>query len=196
MNLLNVFKDDECKLKIYFAKLNPEVYLNNFRYILKKEQEKNIKLQELIKDIKTPKTKKLIDKKITSDKLLNKYQNKVIEASKIFSEYPDGLIIGTCAIIKNDKTIYFIEEGYEEKLRNIYSLSMLKWEIIKKYYHLGYKNFDLGIIPHFKDKNDKYYGIYLSKIGFNPEIYECAGKFDLVINRYIYSIINKFPKKK
>ena len=85
----------------------------------------------------------------------------------------------------------FIEEGYEDKLRNIYSLSILKWELIKKFYKEGYTNFNLGFIP-LNIKDSKYNGIYLSKIGFSPRIYEYSGNYDLVINKIIYSVLSKF----
>lgn len=189
-NLAKSFNDENNKFKIFFAKINPEIYLNNYRYLLKKEQEKNYILQEIITNPNKKKTIKLINNKLISDKLLYKYQNKVIEASQIFSNYPDGIIIAGCAIIKTDNTIYFIEEGYNNKLRNIYSLPTLKWEIIKKYNNLGYNNFNLGKIPTLKS-NDKIYGITQSKISFNPNIYEYPGSFDLIINKYVYTIINK-----
>jgi len=189
------FNNDNIKFELYFAKINSKTYLDNCSTLLSKEKEKNYKLQEDITDLNIPNTKKLLNSKISSDKMINKYQSKVLEASNIFSKYPDGLIIGGCAIIKNDNTIYFIEEGFDDNLRDVYSLGILKWEIIKKYYKLGYKNFNLGILPP-KNKDNKYYGIYLSKIGFNPRIYEYCGKFDLVINKYLYTIIKKIPTKK
>ena len=195
-NLMKYFKDDECKFELYFAKINPEIYLNNYRYILKKEQEKNDRLQTFIIDVNIHKTKKLISNKMTSDKLINKYKKHVIEASNIFSKYPDGLILGACAIIRYGDTIYFIEEGYEEKFRNIHSLNMLKWEIIKKYINLGYKNFNLGIVPNLNNNENKYNGIYMSKICFNPNIYEYCGDFELVTNKYIYTILKKISIKK
>jgi len=195
-DLQKYFNNENTKFELYFAKLNSETYLENCRSLLNKEKDKNYKLQETIKNINIPKTKKLLNDKMTSDKLINKYQRKVIEASNIFSKYPNGLIIGSCAIIKNDNTIYFIEEGYDDKLRDVYSLSILKWEIIKKYCKLGYKHYNLGTIPPLKNKDNKYYGIYLAKIGFNPRIYEYSGKFDLVINKYLYTIIKKLPQKK
>jgi len=193
-NLEKTFKNEDCKLEIYFSKITPEIYLNNYRYLLKDEQERNYKLQEIVSNLNVKKTIKLLNKKMKSDKLLNKYQNKVIEASQIFSNYPDGLIIGACLVIKTNNTIYFIDEGYNEKLRNIYSLPMLKWEIIKKYNSLNYVNFDLGAVPSLNN-NDKYYGIYQSKIGFSPQIFEYQGSFDLVINKYIYKILENIKRK-
>jgi len=191
--LLRYFNNKECKFNIYFAKLNTEIYLNNYRYFLKQEQDRNYKLQEKISNLVIKKTTKLLDKKISSDKSLNKYKNKVLEASDLFLKFPEGLTIATCAVIEFGDTVYFIEEGYNEKFRNIYSLSMLKWEIIKKYNMLGYSKFNLGAIP---EKTNKYSGLYNSKIGFNPNIYEYSEELDFPVNKYIYKIIKKIFQKK
>ena len=195
-DLKKYFNDDKSNFELYFAKLDSKTYLNNCYDLLNKEKDKNYKLQQDISNINIPNTKKLLNEKMTSDKLINKYQSNVIKASNIYSKYPDELIIGSCAIIKNDNTIYFIEEGYEEKFRYIYSLGILKWEIIKKYYKLGYKHFNFGSIPPLKNIDNRYYGIYFSKSGFNPKIYEYSGKFDLVINKYLYTLLKNLPQKK
>ena len=188
--LNNEFNKNDNKFEIFFLKINPEEYLNNCRNILNLEKEKNYYLQEKIKDINIKKTKKLLNSKISSDKLINKYQTQVIKASNLYSKYPHEITVATCAVIRTNNTIYFIEEGYEEKLRNIYSLNILKWEIIKGYMKKGYKNFNLGNIPMLKDnKDDYYYGLYFSTASFNPTILEYAGEFDLVMNKYIYSIL-------
>ena len=189
-NMLNYFNDDNTKFEIYFAKLNTDKYLDKCRNILYKERDVNSNYKDLIRDITVKKTDKLIDDKIKSDKIINKYKSKVIEASNISSKFNGSVDVATIALIKQGNTIYFIEEGYEDKLRNIYSLSILKWELIKKFYKEGYTNFNLGFIP-LNIKDSKYNGIYLSKIGFSPRIYEYSGNYDLVINKIIYSVLSK-----
>lgn len=189
-NMLNYFKDENAKFEIYFAKLNTDKYLDRCRNILYKERDINSNYQEIIRDINIKKTNKLIDSKIKSDKIINKYKSKVLEALNISSKYNGDIDIAAIALIKQGDTIYFIEEGYEDKLRNIYSLSILKWELIKKFYKEGFTNFNLGFIP-LNIKDTKYKGIYLSKIGFSPRIYEYSGNYDLIINKIIYNVLSK-----
>ena len=184
------FNKNNYKFEIFFSKIDSEKYLNNYRELLNKEKDRNYILQEQIKDLMVKKTKKLLNDKMKSDKLINKYQMQVIKASNLYSKYPNGIIAAACAVIRTDNTIYFIETGYEEKVRNLYSLSILKWEIIKGYMKKGYKNFNLGNIPMLKNnKDDYYYGLYFSIASFNPNIIEYCGEFDLVINKYIYGIL-------
>lgn len=192
-NLKECFNNNDCKFEIFFCKINPENYLNNYRELLNKEKDRNYLLQEKIKDINVKKTKKLLDSKMKSDKLINKYQSQVIKASKLFSKYPNEFITAACAIIRTNNAIYFIDEGYEDKIRDIYSLNILKWEVIKGYCKKGYKVFDLGKVPSLKrDKENHFHGLYFSITSFNPKILEHCGCFDLVINKYIYGILKKF----
>lgn len=190
-NLNKNYKND---FEIYFAKINPLTYINNYRKLLANEKRNNERFQELLIN-NSSKNNKILDRKMKSDKLINKYQNEVINASNLLSKYPDGLIISTIAIIKTDNTIYFIEEGYNDKEKDIHSIEGLKWEIIKTYITKGYKIFNLGNLPSIR-KDNKYYGLYLSKVGFNPRIYEYSGNFDLIINKYLYKITKVFNKDK
>ena len=174
---------------LYFAKIDPKIYINDYRYLLKEENIKNSNLNEQIKNINVKKTSNLINKKMISDKRIISYNNEIIKATKLYTEYPDGVIIGAVGILKNNKQIYFLFEGYDEKVKNFYSSYLIKWEIMKKYLDEGYKTFDLGNI----DLNNK--GLCLSKLGFNANIYEYPGQFDLVINKVLYTMINIVKRK-
>lgn len=179
--------------EIYFAKINPEQYINNYRFLLKEEEEKNDKLNELMQNINVKKTNTLINKKMRSDKLITKYNNEIIKATNIYTKYPEGAIIGAILIIKNNREIYFLDEGYNKDLESFYSSHLIKWEIIKKYLTIGYKIFNFGKIINM----DKTNGNYLFKIGFGGKVYEYIGTYDLVINKWLYwivKIINNIKK--
>lgn len=179
--------------EIYFAKINPEQYINNYRFLLKEEEEKNDKLNELMQNIDVKKTNALINKKMRSDKLITKYNNEIIKATNIYTKYPKGAIIGAILIIKNNREIYFLDEGYNKDLETFYSSHLIKWEIIKKYLTMGYKIFNFGKISNM----DKTNGNYLFKMGFGGKVYEYIGTYDLVINKWLYwivKIINNIKK--
>ena len=53
----------------------------------------------------------------------------------------------------------------------------------------GYTLFNLGEISgNMNKENNKYYGLYFSKMGFNSKVVEYPGEFDLIINSPLYSI--------
>ena len=125
-----------------------------------------------------------------SDRLITKYNNEINKATRAYTKYPDGAIIGAILIIKNNREIYFLDEGYNKDLAQFYSSHLIKWEIIKKYISLGYKIFNFGSIKNMDKKN----GNYLFKIGFGGKVYECVGTYDLIINKWLYKIIKLIYK--
>lgn len=182
--ILNNFNGDN-KAEIYFAKINPEKYINNYRYLLKEEEENNDKLNEIMQDINIVKTNEFINRKMNSDKLITRYNNEIIRATNVYTKYPEGVVLGAILIIKNNREIYFLDEGRNKDFDDFYSSHLLKWEIIKKYLNEGYKIFNLGPIKNM-EKNDKKYSF---KMGFGGKVYESIGTYDLVINKGLYPII-------
>lgn len=192
-NLFNCFDNDNNKFDIYFASFNTNIYLKNYHNLLDKEKRRNEKISEKIMNQKVINKDYYINKKINSDKLLEKYNNEIIKAMHINKLYKNELVVATIGIIKTNNEINFLIEGYEEKVRNIRASYSIKWEIIKKYIKEGYTKFNLGYIP----KNiDKFSGLYLSKLGFNSNIVEYPNQYNLIINPKIYSFINLIDKNK
>lgn len=192
--ILNNFKGNN-KAEIYFAKIDPEKYINNYRYLLKEEEENNDRLNEIMQDINIVKTDEFINRKMTSDKLITRYNNEIIRATNLYTKYPEGIIAGAILIIKNNREIYFLYEGRNKQFDDFYSSHLLKWEIIKKYLTEGYKIFNFGPIKSMDKKDSK----YNFKMGFGGKVYECLGSYDLVINKGLYpivkilnAIVNKF----
>lgn len=183
--IIDNFNDDVNSSEIYFAKINPEQYINNYRFLLKKEEERNYNLSQIMQNARAKKSDALVNKKMESDRLISKYNNEIIKATNIYTKYPESVIIGAILIIKNNREIYFMNEAFNEELKDFYSSHLIKWEIIKKYLTLGYKIFNFGNIKS-TDKKD---GNYLFKMGFGGKVYECLGSYDLIINKWLYHII-------
>ncbi len=201
LNLTNNFNADkikefissfnnENKAEIYFAKLDPEKYINNIRFLLKKEEEKNDKLNDIMQNINIIKTDEFINTKMNSDKLITRYNNEIIRATNIYTKYPEGVIIGAILIIKNNREIYFLDEGRNKEFDNLYSSHLLKWEIIKKYLNEGYKIFNLGSIKEMDNKDPN----YNFKMGFGGKVYETIGTYDLVIDKILYPLVKVLNK--
>ncbi len=198
-DLMTMLNTNNMKMEIFFSMLNPKEHLINAKKNYLKEKARNEKIQSnFLKNQKSNKDK-LLNKKMTSDKLLKELNEDLISASKMYEKYPEGIIIGSCAIIRNNKEIYFLIDGYNDNFKSIHSSHILKWKIIRHYSKQGYKIFNLGeISSNYKDKNDKYYGLYLYKKGFGGDIIEYPKDMQLIIdeNKYfIYSNICKLKGK-
>lgn len=200
-NLMNTYNTKDNKMEIFFTKLDPQKFLIKSKKLYEAELRKNEAIHQTIQNKMGKMTEKILNKKINSDSLLEKYRELLNKAINFSKTYQESVIVGTCAIIKNNKEIYFLIDGYKENFRNIHSLHILKWALIKKYSLLGYKIFNLGEIhKDYQNTNSKYYGQYMYKIGFGGNIVEYPPNLLLVINKPMYTAYTKLnklkPKKK
>lgn len=185
-HMLELFQSPYNQLTIYLAKINPNTYINNYRYLLKREQINNETLNQKLKDPNVQKTKKLIEKKMISDKIINTYKNEIIRGTEIARKYPNGIVVSGVAVITNKREVSFVKECYVNEFKNIRSIPIIKWEIIKQYIGNGYSVFDLGDITITKNQ--------ITKTGYNGNIIEYSNSFDLVINELLYKL-NGYAKK-
>ena len=196
-NLMNTYNTKDNKMEIFFAKLNPEEFLIKIKKIYESELHKNESIYEIIRKRNGKMTEKMLNKKIKSDKTLEKYKEILNLAINLTLQKKESITVGTAAIIKNNREIYFLIDGYNEQYRNIHSTYLLKWAIIKKYSNHGYKIFNLGEInQNYFNTTNKYHGQYMYKIGFGGNIIEYPPNLLLVINKPIYNLHIKIKKLK
>lgn len=192
LNINNAFNTTDNKMDIFFTKLNTNIFLTNTKKLYEKEKKRNEQINTNMQRNIGKVTEKLLNKKMNSDNLLEKYHQMLNEATKLVQNNETEIILGTCAIVKNNKEIYFLIDGYTEKYRKIYSSHLLKWAIIKKYYKNGYTRFNLGEIhKNYIEKNNKYHGQYRYKIGFGGNVFEYPPNLLLIINKPIYQTHKK-----
>lgn len=185
-DLCSSFNNIVNKAEIYFAKIDTKNYLNNYIYLEKREREVNDRLNIMLSN---GGSKRVLSKKMKSDQRIARYKNEIVKATDIYKRYPDGLILSTCLIIRNDREVWFLADGFSSELKDIYSLSTLKWEIVKKYLHKGYKKFNFGELHEsLNDEKSKYFGLYLHKSGLGNRIYEYTSSYDIIVNKYLYTI--------
>ena len=104
INIINNFNDDNVKAEVYYAKINPEQYVNNYRYILKEEDKRNDNLNEVMQNINVKKT----------DSIINKKTGKLFIESDFLAKYIDATVMCRYKLIlsKNVTGKYSIE--YEQ----------------------------------------------------------------------------------
>jgi len=185
-SMMEIFNTPNNQFEFYLAKIDPETYINNYRYLLKKEQIKNETLNQKLKNPSVKKTNHLIEKKMISDRLITTYSNEISNGTVLFKNHPNGVIISGVATICNKKEVTFIKECYNNDFKHIRSIPMIKWEIIKKQMSEGYHTFDLGDVTITKSQ--------ITKTGYNGDIIEYNNEFHLVMNELLYKL-NGFTKK-
>jgi len=191
-SLLNAYNTPENKMDIFFTKINIQKFLINSKKLYEQEKERNEQIHKNFERNIGHVSNKMYNKKVNSDKLLNKYHNNLKLATELSLTNQSEVIVGTAAVIRNGLEVYFLIDGYSEKYRSIHSSHLLKWAIIEKFYKQGYNKFNLGEVHqlYFSPVN-KYHGQYLYKIGFGGNIVEYPPEMMLLINKRAYNTANK-----
>lgn len=182
-------------MTIYIAYLDPEVYYDHTKSLLEEETLNN---QELVRKMEIDSVgNKLLKKKETSDTLLNKYRMELEKAEKFKKEYPDGLDIGCLLSLRSGCEYLTLSSGVLEEYKSFTPKYLMYEHHIKEAYKEGFQycNF-YGITGDFDPKN-KYYGIYEFKKGFNGNVIELVGQFELPVTKFyfVYQFLKKVYRK-
>ena len=131
----------------------------------------------------------VINSKMNSDKALLSYKNDIAEASKYLNTNTETYLAGALVIKYQNRVIIEIS-GFDKSMGRFSSNYFLYYALIK-YYSKDYKYIDLNGITGDLSKDGYYYGLNRFKMGFNPDVYEYIGEFDLVINDKEYNKLLK-----
>ena len=184
-DLYNVFnKSDD--VDFFLVKVDYKKYLINSQHYYNNELNNNIYLNNKMVSKNNP---SVINAKMQSDKALLAYKNDIAEASKYLNANIETYVAGAIVIKYNNRiTIQF--SGFDRNLKR-YSANYFLYFAILAYYQQDFKYADLNGITADFDKNSPYHGLNRFKMGFNPDIYEYIGEFDLVINESSYNHLLK-----
>ena len=178
--------------EIYFSILNTANYIEKSQKAFEEEEQRNNEINhELEENINSNNTSNIIKRKMASDTLLNYCKQNIINATNLYKQYPEGVIIGANAIIKYNNEIFFLIDGYKQEFKNYCPNHYAKFQIIEKYKNEGYTRMHLNGISGDFSKSNTYYGLTRFKLGFAADIEEYIGEFTLVINKNKYKTFNK-----
>ena len=184
-DLYNVFNKTG-DVDYFLVKVNYKDYLINSQNYYNYELHKNSLLND--KMLHKANTN-IINAKMNSDKSLLSYKNDIAEASKYLNENIDTYVAGAM-VIKYDNRITIQISGFDKELKR-YAANYFLYFAILAHYRGKYKYANLnGIVADF-DKDNPYHGLNRFKLGFNPDVYEYIGEFDLVINESVYNHLLK-----
>ena len=184
-DLVNVF-DKNDSIDLFLVKVDFKNYLINSQAKYNEEMTQNTNLNDkIMKDNKSTN----LNAKMNSDKKLLTYKNDITEASKNLNTTEDLYIAGAL-VIKYENRITIQISGYDKNYKR-YSPNYFLYYAILDYYKATYKYADLNGITADFSANNPYHGLNRFKIGFNPDIYEYIGEYDLIINQKAYNNLLK-----
>ena len=183
--MFKVFKN-----KIKF--LITEIDLNENNILLKEElKNKEIELNQLSNAKYNNGKKNNIKNEIISIKKKITYNNEIIEKNK-----RNNIIMSSSVFIIMKPEIVYLSSGNIEKYLKFNSQYALQWEMIKYAINNGFDKYNFYGIITYDDKNNKDYGIYEFKRGFNGNVEKLIGEYELPISKeyYFIKIIRKIKK--
>ena len=180
-------------MTIYIAYLDPDIYLKHTEELLNEEKKNNEEINKKLESCLVG--NKLTHQKEVSDNLIAKYTEELEKAKKFKEEYPNGKDVGVLLSLKSGEEYLTLSSGILEEYKSFTPKYALYDNHIKDAYEMGFKYVDFyGITGDF-NKENKYYGIYEFKKGFNGNVVELVGQFSLKINSF-YDVYNNLKKIK
>lgn len=191
LDMYEVFGKEDM-FELYFANLNTAKFVEKSKLLYEREELKNNSInQELEENIDSNNKNNIIKRKMHSDTLLNNYKQSIINATNLFKDYPTGKLIGSCAIIKYNREIFFLIYGMDKSFKSYCPMHYMIYQIMEKYHKEGYNRFNLNGISGDFTKTNELLGLTKFKLGFNAHIEEYIGEFTLVINKRKTKTYNK-----
>lgn len=178
-------------MSIYIAYIDPEVYYECSHKNLEEEIINNNKIKEKMQtDMVGNKLKNQLE---TSNRLVSKYKEECEKAKKFKEENPNGLDIGVLLSMHSGDEYLTLSSGILEEYKSFKPKYAMYDEHVKDAIKMNYKWVDFYGISGCFDKNDKFYGIYEIKKGFNGNVVELVGQFEKGIS--LFNIIYKIGRK-
>ncbi|MDD6879311.1 MAG: peptidoglycan bridge formation glycyltransferase FemA/FemB family protein [bacterium] len=182
IKMKDLFKD---QIDFYLCYIDKKIAINKYKELINIEQSNK---EKILNKMKTS----IVGKKLNNDMELCcrkiSLLEKRIEEVESFKE--DKTYIGSLlSIWMGDESITLLS-GTVSKYKNFLPKYAFYDEHIKESLRQKkkYVNF-FGISGIFDPKSENY-GIYEIKKGFNPQVVELIGEFDLIINRFWYTLYN------
>lgn len=186
----------ENMIDFYYAKLDSKVYLENVQKAYFETEAKWNEVNDEVININTKNSKKLLNQKIDLDKTMNVKKNRLIDATNILRDHPEGIVLASMLIVKQKDSITILMDGFDPKYRYLNAKHLILWKLIEKYSNAGYRYFKLGGLSNIKIKDNKFKGLNEFKLNFGCDVFEYFGDFELITNNALYFMYKKFAKEK
>lgn len=171
----------ENAVKVLLAEINFKELLD----FTKARYEKNANRLEVIKD--NPKKQKEYNEISSEQKSLEPRLEILAKNVEEFGE--KKIIAGGWYMLYGREVVYLFGASYKPFMR-YNSQYLLQYEMLKFAIQEGYDKFNFyGIDGNF-DENSVNYGLFDFKRGFNADVHELIGEFDLIVNKSLYKQYN------
>lgn len=130
------------------------------------------------------------------DLAISGIEKRIKQAEDIRKKDGDVINLSGSMFMLTDPEIIYLSSGNYEEYMFYNSQYLIQWEMIKYGIKHNFKRYNFyGITGNF-DKNDKDYGIYEFKTGFNGYVEELIGEYVYPVSKeyYLFELIHKIRK--
>jgi len=173
---------------------------DEIKYLLTRlDLKKHIKMLEEDREKQLEEKNKLSDAKYNDGKrkafdlAIEGINKRINQAEEIMKRDGEVINLSSSMFIMTDPEIIYLSSGNYEEYMCYNSQYLIQWEMIKYGIEHKFKRYNFyGITGNF-DKNDKDYGIYEFKTGFNGFVEELIGEYTYPTS-FMYHIMNLIHK--
>ncbi len=128
---------------------------------------------------------------------INSLEKRINKVKKIKEQDGEKITLSGSMFVMTQPEVVYLSSGNYSKYMMFNSQYLIQWEMIKYAIEHGYKRYNFYGIPDNFDKNDKDYGIYAFKTGFNGCVEQLIGEYVLPtsIFYYVIEMIHKIRSK-
>lgn len=184
-DLYNYYQNKN-NVDLYFALLDTKHFLVNTQLEYQKQTLEVNKVTDEIFKNQGKANASLINKKIAEDNKLAALKRQLIDATTLLNHNPDGIITACTILIKHQKEVYLLMDGYDVNYKKINAKHLLIWKLMEKYANEGYETFNLGGISNPQEKDNKYKGLNDFRLGFGADAIEYIGDLEFITNQPLY----------
>lgn len=184
----NIFNQDD-SIDLFLVSIDYTSFLINSQQLYEKELINNERLNA---KIAVKSSSNNINQKMNSDRRILIYKKEVTEATKKVKEN-DKYFIAGALVIKYDNRIKIDIAGFDPEFKD-FAPNYFLYHAILEHYKGQYKYADLNGVSGNFNKSSDYYGLTRFKLGFNADVYEYIGEFDLPIDQAKYDYLIRSGK--
>ena len=177
-NMYDLFKPKD-EIKYLITKLDLTKHINLLEEEKKEKEQEKANLKEA--KYNDGKRKSLTD-------AINGLNKRIKEAETLKEKHGNIITLSGSMFIMTDPEIIYLSSGNYEEFMMYNSQYLIQWEMIKYAIEHNFAKYNFYGIPATFDKNDKDYGIYEFKTGFNGYVEELIGEFIIKTSKVYYLI--------
>lgn len=177
---------DTDQVEFYYTHLDTKAYLELVQECYVRSEDLVSRMNLAVIDSANKDNERLIEQKLRLDLVLARYKNELVKATNYLRDYPNGVVTASALVVKQQKQVSLIMDGYDPQFKSLNSKHLLLWKLIDKFSQEGFENFNLGGMSNPNLEDNFYQGLNQFKFQFGALAYEYIGDLELITNSPLY----------